>query len=200
MTPPGPPPGQPAPSLRPSLRYCPAPRPPPLIALLTDFGLAGAYAGVLHGVVAGIAPHTRVIDLCHEVPPQDVRAGAFLLLTSYRFFPPGTIFGAVVDPGVGTGRAIVVVRAGGHIFAGPDNGLLRWAVEDAGPVQEAVRVEAAPLPPVPGEQHLPRAGRDRPRRGPPLPGGAPLRPRPTRAAPRRRPLSPPRHLRGHAQR
>ncbi|HEX2516131.1 MAG TPA: SAM-dependent chlorinase/fluorinase [Chloroflexota bacterium] len=117
------------------------PSPPPLIALLTDFGLAGAYAGVLHGVVAGIAPHTRVIDLCHEVPPQDVRAGAFLLLTSYRFFPPGTIFGAVVDPGVGTNRAIVVVRAGGHTFAGPDNGLLRWAVEDAGPVQEAVRVE-----------------------------------------------------------
>jgi S-adenosyl-L-methionine hydrolase (adenosine-forming) len=116
--------------------------PPPLVALLTDFGLAGTYAGILHGVIAAIAPHTRVVDLCHEVPPQDVRAGAFLLLTSYRFFPPGTIFAAVVDPGVGTARAIVAVRAGEYTFAGPDNGLLRWSVQDAGPVQEAVRVEA----------------------------------------------------------
>jgi S-adenosyl-L-methionine hydrolase (adenosine-forming) len=117
----------------------------PLIALLTDFGRQDAYAGVLHGVIAGIAPEARVIDLTHDVPPQDVRAGAFLLLTAYRYFPPETIFVVVVDPGVGTARAILAIRAGGHIFVGPDNGVLRWAVEDAagraaGPVK-SVRVE-----------------------------------------------------------
>jgi S-adenosylmethionine hydrolase len=139
MTPPAPPP-------RPAVRRAglQSPHPsasPPLIALLTDFGQGDAYVGVLHGVIAGIAPHTRVIDISHEVPPQDIRAGAFLLRTSYRFFPAGTIFAAVVDPGVGTARAIVTVRAGEYTFAGPDNGLLRWAVEDAGPLHAAVRVE-----------------------------------------------------------
>jgi S-adenosyl-L-methionine hydrolase (adenosine-forming) len=114
---------------------------PPAIALLTDFGRQDVYAGVLHGVIAGIAPEARVIDLTHDVPPQDVRAGAFLLLTAYRYFPPGTIFVVVVDPGVGTARAILALRAGAYTFVGPDNGVLRWAVEDAGGAEEAVRVE-----------------------------------------------------------
>ncbi|HVG96580.1 MAG TPA: SAM-dependent chlorinase/fluorinase [Chloroflexota bacterium] len=113
----------------------------PLVALLTDFGRADAYAGVLHGVLAAVAPRTRVVDLTHDVPPQDVRAGAFLLLTAYRYFPPGTVFVAVVDPGVGSERAVLAVRAGGYLFVGPDNGLLRWAVEDAGGADAAVRVE-----------------------------------------------------------
>jgi S-adenosylmethionine hydrolase len=114
---------------------------PPLVALLTDFGRSDAYAGVLHGVIAGIAPRTRVIDLTHDVPPQDVRAGAFLLLTAYRHFPPDTVFVAVVDPGVGSERALLAVRAGPYTFVGPDNGLLRWAVEDAGGARAAVRLE-----------------------------------------------------------
>jgi S-adenosylmethionine hydrolase len=128
---------------------------PSLIALLTDFGRQDAYAGVLHGVIAGIAPEARVIDLTHDVPPQDVRAGAFLLLTAYRYFPPGTIFVVVVDPGVGTARAILALRTGQgggrgvkpagrvqrYTFVGPDNGVLYWAVEDAGGPLESVRVE-----------------------------------------------------------
>jgi S-adenosylmethionine hydrolase len=113
-----------------------------MIVLLTDFGRTDAYAGVLHGVIAAVDPLVRVVDLTHDVPPQDVRAGAFLLLTAYRDFPPGTVFLAVVDPGVGSERAILAVRAADYLFVGPDNGLLRWAVEDAGGADEAVRVES----------------------------------------------------------
>jgi S-adenosylmethionine hydrolase len=103
-----------------------------VIALLTDFGRRDAYAGVLHGVILGIAPYATVVELCHEVPPQDVQAGAFLLLTSYAYFPRGTIHLAIVDPGVGTARKIVAATAGGYTFVGPDNGLLRWALDRAG--------------------------------------------------------------------
>lgn len=111
------------------------------ITLLTDFGLEDAYVGVMHGVIRGIAPTAGVIDLCHNVPRQDIPAGAFLLLTSYRYFPVGAIFVAVVDPGVGTDRKIVAARAGGYTFIGPDNGLLKWAVDDAGGAEALVAVE-----------------------------------------------------------
>ncbi|HEX2032754.1 MAG TPA: SAM-dependent chlorinase/fluorinase, partial [Chloroflexota bacterium] len=112
-----------------------------VITLLTDFGLQDAYAGVLKGVILGIAPQATVLDLCHEVPPQDVAAGAFLLMTAYAYFPAGTIHLAVVDPGVGTARKILAVQAGGYTFIGPDNGLLRWAVDHAGGPVAAVAVE-----------------------------------------------------------
>jgi hypothetical protein len=114
---------------------------PAAITLLTDFGHGDAYVGVLHGVILQIAPDARVIDLCHEVPPQDVQAGAFLLMTSYKYFPKGTVHVGIVDPGVGTQRRIAAVRAGGHTFVGPDNGLLAWAAADAGGIEEAVAVE-----------------------------------------------------------
>jgi S-adenosyl-L-methionine hydrolase (adenosine-forming) len=112
-----------------------------VIALLTDFGSRDAYAAILHGVIAGIAPRARVVDLCHAVPRQDIRAGAFMLLSAYRFFPPETIFVCVVDPGVGTSRRIVAVRTAARTFIGPDNGLLRWAVDDSGGTPTIVRVE-----------------------------------------------------------
>jgi hypothetical protein len=95
----------------------------------------------MKGVILGIAPGVTVVDLCHEVPPQDVRAGAFLLMTSFAYFPSGTVHLAVVDPGVGTARKIVAVHAGGQSFVGPDNGLLRWAIERAGGPAQAVAVE-----------------------------------------------------------
>ncbi len=113
----------------------------PIVTLLTDFGLADAYAGVMKGVILGIAPEVTAVDLCHEVPPQDVQAGAFLLMASYAYFPAGTIHLAVVDPGVGTERQIVAVRAGDRYFVGPDNGLLRWAVDRAGGAAALVGVE-----------------------------------------------------------
>ena len=113
-----------------------------IITLLTDFGLRDAYVGVMKGVILGIAPGASLVDLTHGVPPQDVRAGAFLLMTAFHFFPRGTIHVAVVDPGVGTERKIVAATAAGHAFVGPDNGVLRWAIQRAGGPDAAVSIEA----------------------------------------------------------
>jgi S-adenosyl-L-methionine hydrolase (adenosine-forming) len=106
-------------------------RPP--IAILTDFGYRDHYAGAINAVIASIAPAARVIDITHGIPPQSVIAGALALRACWRFFPKGTIFLAVVDPGVGTARLPIAIetRAGAH-FVGPDNGLLWPAAEQAG--------------------------------------------------------------------
>lgn len=95
-----------------------------LICLLTDFGLRDGYAGVMKAVIAGLAPGVQVIDLSHEVPAHQIRAAAFLLGTSYRFFPAGSIHVVVVDPGVGSTRRGLVVEWEGQFFVGPDNGVL----------------------------------------------------------------------------
>ena len=94
------------------------------IVLLTDFGGAGPYVGAMKGVILGIHPRAVLVDLTHEIPPQDVRAAAFVLASAADFFPRRSLFVCVVDPGVGTGRRIVYVEAGGHRFLAPDNGLL----------------------------------------------------------------------------
>ncbi|SRR5581483_4891308 len=98
-----------------------------LITLTTDFGLEDNFVGVMKGVIAGLAPAARVIDLTHAVPPQDIAAGAFSLATAYAYFPPGTIHLAIVDPGVGTARRGIAVAAGGYYWVAPDNGLLGYA-------------------------------------------------------------------------
>jgi hypothetical protein len=95
-----------------------------LIALLTDYGGRDHYAGVLKGVIAGIAPAATVVDVTHDIAPQDVTSGAFLLWQSWRWFPPGTVFLAVVDPGVGSGRRILVARCSSRMIVAPDNGLI----------------------------------------------------------------------------
>ncbi|HLH24496.1 MAG TPA: SAM-dependent chlorinase/fluorinase [Chloroflexota bacterium] len=99
-----------------------------LITLTTDFGLTDNFVGVMKGVIAGIAPAARVIDLSHVVPPQDVRAGAFVLATGFEVFPPGTIHLAIVDPGVGSARRAIALAAGGYRWVAPDNGLLGYAL------------------------------------------------------------------------
>ncbi len=101
-----------------------------IITLLTDFGLADGYAAMMHGVILGINPEARVIDLSHQVPPQDIREAAFVLATAYRYFPAGTIHTVVVDPGVGSERAAIVAQAGGHSFVAPDNGVLSYVLAD----------------------------------------------------------------------
>lgn len=98
------------------------------ICFLSDFGSEDGYVGVVKGVILAIRPMVSLVDLSHGVPPQDVRAGAFLLRTAVPYFPAGTIYLAVVDPGVGTERSAVAVRVGGCHFVGPDNGLLSWAI------------------------------------------------------------------------
>lgn len=111
-----------------------------VIALLTDFGTQDSYVGVMKGVILDIAPDARLVDLTHEVPPQDVRAAAYNLLVSYRYFPADTVFCCVVDPGVGSERRAVAVRAGNYTFVAPDNGLLTPLL-DAEPVEQAVSLE-----------------------------------------------------------
>ena len=95
-----------------------------IITLLTDFGARDAYVGIMKGVALGICPHARLVDLTHEVPAQAVRLGALVLRSSVEYFPDGTVHLAVVDPGVGTGRAAVVATTTRGFLVGPDNGLL----------------------------------------------------------------------------
>ena len=100
-----------------------------MIVLLTDFGVADVYVGVMKGVIATLAPGLPVVDLSHGVPPQDVLAGALWLDASWRHFPAGTTFVVIVDPGVGTSRRALAVRSAGHWFVGPDNGLFSLVPE-----------------------------------------------------------------------
>lgn len=108
------------------------PGPPPIITLSTDFGIDDVFVGVMKGVIAGIAPEARVIDLTHGVPPQAVEIGALLLRLALPYFPAGTIHVAVVDPGVGSARRPVCVETDCGILVGPDNGLLTPAALQAG--------------------------------------------------------------------
>lgn len=100
------------------------------IVLLTDFGNSDHYAGVLKGVISGINEEVHVIDLSHGVRPQDILHGAYLLYSGYRFFPRGSIFCVVVDPGVGTCRDMLGIQTQDYRFVGPDNGVLWQAAND----------------------------------------------------------------------
>jgi S-adenosylmethionine hydrolase len=106
-----------------------------IIKLLTDFG--SFYPSQMKGVILCrlIDKDVTFVDIAHDIPPQDVRAGAFALLSCARFFPSGTIHIAVVDPGVGTSRLGLVIESGGHFFVGPDNGLLLPAARSLGAPQ-----------------------------------------------------------------
>jgi S-adenosylmethionine hydrolase len=95
-----------------------------IITLLTDFGSKDLYVGCMKGAILSVAPDVTIVDLTHEVSPQDVPMGAFLLQASVRFFPRGTIHVAVVDPGVGSSRRILAAHCEGQIVLAPDNGLL----------------------------------------------------------------------------
>jgi S-adenosylmethionine hydrolase len=101
-----------------------------VIALLTDFGLIDGYVGVLKGVMLGIDPQVHLIDITHDILPQDVDAAAWVLRTSYRYFPMGTIYTCVVDPGVGSTRWPIAMRAGDWFFVGPDNGLFSYILRE----------------------------------------------------------------------
>jgi len=107
-----------------------------VIALLTDFGLRDPYAGAMKGAILSVCPGATLVDITHEVPAHDVAAGALALDAAYRHFPPGTIFVAVVDPGVGSERRPIAMAAGPWRFVGPDNGLFTFVLE----VHPAARV------------------------------------------------------------
>lgn len=96
----------------------------PLITLTSDFGDRGPYVAQMKGVILSQAPAARIVDISHSIPPQAVEEGAWLLSEAAFRFPPGTIHVAVVDPGVGSDRALVLARMAGRTFLAPDNGLL----------------------------------------------------------------------------
>jgi S-adenosyl-L-methionine hydrolase (adenosine-forming) len=98
--------------------------PRPIITLTTDFGLSDHYAGTMKGVILGIAPAARIVDISHEVSAFEISEGAFVIAQAYRYFPPRTVHVVVVDPGVGTARRPILVEAAGQYFVAPDNGVL----------------------------------------------------------------------------
>ena len=117
----------------------------PTITFLTDYGFGDGFVGVCHGVIAGICPAARVIDLSHGVARHDIRAGATVLEGAVPYLPEGVLL-AVVDPDVGAERRAVALRAAdGRMMVGPDNGLLMLAAEACGGVVEAVDISRSPF-------------------------------------------------------
>ncbi|MBW4419036.1 MAG: SAM-dependent chlorinase/fluorinase [Myxacorys californica WJT36-NPBG1] len=94
-----------------------------ILTLLTDFGLSDSYVGVMKGTIAGINPALHVIDLTHQIPPQDIAMARFQLMSAYPYFPSGTVHVAVVDPGVGSSRRSIAIQCESGFLVGADNGL-----------------------------------------------------------------------------
>src|SRR5213593_146410 len=105
----------------------------PVIALLTDFGTRDHYAGTMKGVALGICPDATLVDISHDVPPHDVVAGALELAAAYKYFPSGTIFLVVVDPGVGSARRGIAAETSDYRFVAPDNGVLSVVFDEHAP-------------------------------------------------------------------
>ncbi len=105
----------------------------PIVALLTDFGTRDHYVGAMKGVVLGLCPEAALVDISHDVPAHDVLTAGLELAAAYRYFPAGTVFLAVVDPGVGSARRGLAAEAGEHRFVAPDNGVLTAVFQDAPP-------------------------------------------------------------------
>ena len=105
----------------------------PVIALLSDFGTRDHYAGTMKGVALGICPDATLIDISHDLPPHDVLAGALELAAAYKYFPAGTVFLVVVDPGVGSTRRGIAAEIGDYKFVAPDNGVLTAVADEHAP-------------------------------------------------------------------
>jgi S-adenosylmethionine hydrolase len=112
-----------------------------VITLITDFGTQDGYAGAVKGVMQSLAPDVHIVDITHDIPPQDVTAAAFALAQAAPYFPEGTVHVVVVDPGVGGARRSVVVDDGRQRYVGPDNGVFALAV----PVVISAHEITAPL-------------------------------------------------------
>lgn len=130
----------------------------PLVTITTDFGLVDGYVGMMKGVVLNIAPNAQIVDISHEIAPQDVRRAAYVLYTAYPFFPPHAVHLVVVDPGVGSARRPIAFRTQSGSFVGPDNGVFSYVM-----AQESVEamVELADLRyHLPGKRSYTFHGRD----------------------------------------
>lgn len=111
-----------------------------IITLLTDFGTDDEYVGVMKGAILSVNPSAAIVDITHEVDPQDLVQAAYLIRSYPGYFPPGTIHLVIVDPGVGSDRPIVAVERQGHCFLSPDNGILTLLVKE-GSVDRSVTVD-----------------------------------------------------------
>jgi S-adenosylmethionine hydrolase len=107
----------------------------PVVALLTDFGIRDHYVAAMKGVILEIAPGATLVDITHDIPPQDIRAASHELVACYRYFPRGAVFLAVVDPGVGSARRAIAAEAAGYRFVAPDNGVLTEVFEEQPPAR-----------------------------------------------------------------
>jgi len=107
----------------------------PVVALLTDFGTRDHYAGTMKGVALAICPEITFVDITHDIAPYDTLGGALELAASYRYFPAGTVFVVVIDPGVGSARRAIAAEAGSYRFVGPDNGVLSLALNEMSPAR-----------------------------------------------------------------
>lgn len=106
-------------------------KPGPLITLLTDFGTRDYYVAAMKGVILSRSSRVQIVDVTHEIEPQNVLSAAYVLLGAYNQFPPGTVHLAIVDPGVGSIRRGIVLRTDHYYFVGPDNGLFSLAVPES---------------------------------------------------------------------
>ena len=122
-----------------------------LIAFASDYGLDDEFVGVCKAVMLGLAPDVQILDLGHDIPAHDVRAGALMLVRAVQYLPDDCVVVAVVDPGVGTDRRLVGVEVGGGMLLGPDNGLLAPAVAMAGGARRVISLDNP-------EYHLPAPG------------------------------------------
>lgn len=106
-----------------------------IVSLITDFGLGDNFAGVMKAIILKINPHALIVDICHNIKPQDIAEAAFLLKSSYKFFPYGSVHLAVVDPGVGSKRKKLLVKTENYFFIAPDNGVLALTLKDEKPLE-----------------------------------------------------------------
>ncbi len=120
-----------------------------IITLTTDLGLTDAYVAAIKGVILGINPEAKLVDICHTIKPQNISQAAFVLSTAYQFFPQKTIHVVVVDPGVGTERRAIILRTPSADFVAPDNGVLSYVIQQFStkPVEDIVNAQQIELKP-----------------------------------------------------
>ena len=111
-----------------------------IITLISDFGVDDEYVGVMKGIILSINPAAIIVDITHHIEPQDLIQAAYIIKHSFKYFPEGTVHVVVVDPGVGSDRAIIALEITGHIFLAPDNGVLTFLMDKAN-IGSIVRVE-----------------------------------------------------------
>ncbi len=111
-----------------------------IIALITDFAISDGYIGVMKGVILSINPSVEIVDLAHEINKHDILSGAFILSSALKYFPKGTIFVGVIDPGVGTERKGIAIKTKNYYFVGPNNGLFSLATM-IDPIEEIVELK-----------------------------------------------------------